>query len=108
MEIRNVFNFNLRGYIVIVDIEKAFDFLSRSFLLAILKKFGFGHGFIRWVKILLENQESCIINALIITSCFSLEKDDLVLAYLFMICLEVLFLLVKANHKIRRVNKVGN
>ena len=108
MEIRNVFNFNLRGYIVIVDIEKAFDFLSRSFLLAILKKFGFGHDFIRWVKILLENQESCIINALIITSCFSLEKDDLVLAYLFMICLEVLFLLVKANHKIRRVNKVGN
>ena len=35
LEISNVFN--LRGYIVTVDIEKAFDFLSHSFLLACLK-----------------------------------------------------------------------
>ena len=55
-----------------VDIEKAFDSLSHSFLLACLKKFGFGHDFIRWVKILLESQESCI-NAGITTSYFNLE-----------------------------------
>ena len=70
LEISNVFN--LRGYIVTVDIEKAFDSLSHSFLLACLKKFGFGHDFIRWVKILLESQESCI-NAGITTSYFNLE-----------------------------------
>ena len=59
--INNVFN--LRGYIVTVDIEKGFDSLSHSFLLACLDKFGFGHDFIGWVKLLLESQESCIINA---------------------------------------------
>ena len=101
LEISNVFN--LRGYIVTVDIEKAFDSLSHSFLLACLKKFGFGHDFIRWVKILFESQESCIINAGTATSYFSLEKGARqrhpVSVYLFILCLEVLFLLVKANHK---------
>ena len=31
---------NLKGCIVTVDIEKGFDFLSHSFLLACLKKYG--------------------------------------------------------------------
>ena len=91
-----------------VDIEKTFDSLSHSFLLACLKKFGFGHDFIRWVKILLESQKSYIIKAGTTTSYFNLEKcarqGGPVSAYLFILCLEVLFLLVKANHKIRGVN----
>ena len=86
------------------DIEKAFDCLSHSFLLACLKKLGFGHDFIRCVKILLKSQECHIINAGITTSYFNLEKvahqGDSVSAYLFILSLEVLFLLVKANHKI--------
>ena len=61
LEISNVFN--LRGYIVTADIEKTFDSLSHSFLLTCLKKTGFGHDFITWVKILLETQKSCISNA---------------------------------------------
>ena len=106
LEISNVFN--LRGYIVTIDIEKVFDSLSHSFLLACLKKFGFGHDFIRSVKILLESQRSCIINAGTTTSYFNLEKGarqgDPVSAYLFILCLEVLLLLVKTSHKIRGVN----
>ena len=46
LEISNVFN--LRGYVVTIDIEKVFDSLSHSFLLACLKKFGFGHDFIKY------------------------------------------------------------
>ena len=34
---------NLKGYIVTVDIEKAFVSLSHSFLLACLKKYGYGN-----------------------------------------------------------------
>ena len=74
-----------------VDIEKVFDSLSHSFLLACLKKFGFGHDFIRWVKILFESQESCIINAGTTTSYSNLEKGacqgDPVSAYHFILCL---------------------
>ena len=49
---------------------------------------------------LLESQDSCIINAIITTSYFNLEKGDLVSAYLFILYLEVLVLLVEINHKI--------
>ena len=91
-----------------VNIEKTFDSLSHSFLLSCLKKFGFGHDFIRSVKILLERQKSYIIKTGTTTSYFNLEKcarqGDPVSAYLFILCLEILFLLVKANHKIRGVN----
>ena len=53
---------HLKSYIVNVDIEKAFDCLSHSFLLACPKKYGYGNDFIKWVDMLLECQESCIIN----------------------------------------------
>ena len=90
------------------DTEKAFDSLSHSSLLGCLKKFGIGHDFIRWVKILLESQGSCIINVGTATSYFNLEKGvrqgDPVSAYFFVLCLEVLILLVKTSHKIRGVN----
>ena len=38
---------NLKDYIVSVDIEKSFDSLSHSFLLACLKKYGYGNDFIK-------------------------------------------------------------
>ena len=50
---------NLKGYIVTINIEKVFDSLSHSFLLACLL---YGNDFIKWVEMLLECQESCIVN----------------------------------------------
>ena len=79
---------NLKDYIVSVDIEKSFDSLSHSFLLACLKKYGYGNDFIKWVEILLECQESCIINGGNTTKYFELQKGarqgDPISAYLFM------------------------
>ena len=37
---------NIDGYLVTVNIEKAFDSLDHGFLLVVLKKFGFGNNFI--------------------------------------------------------------
>ena len=38
--------FNIDGFKVTMDIEQTFDSLNHSFVLAILKKFGFGTSFI--------------------------------------------------------------
>ena len=45
-----------------------------SFLITALKKFGFGKEFIKWIQILLKNQESCIINGGTTTKYFKLQK----------------------------------
>ena len=65
--------FKTKGYLGTIDIEKAFDLLDHSFLLTTLEKFGFGTSFIDWIKIFLNDQESCV-NEGAITQYFKLEK----------------------------------
>ena len=52
----------LNGMLVTIDIQKAFDSVNHQFLILALKRYGFGKMFIKCVKALLNNQESCIIN----------------------------------------------
>ena len=98
---------DISGYLVTMDIEKAFDSLDHDFLLSALKKFGFGENFIHWIKVLLNKQQSCVINGGFTTQYFNLEKGarqgDPISAYLFILALEVLFELIKNNDDIRGI-----
>ena len=55
-------SFNIEGYILTIDIEKAFDSVEHQFLFKALEKFGFNGYFLDWLKILLKNQQSCVLN----------------------------------------------
>ena len=66
--------FNIDGFLVTIDIEKAFDSLNHSFLLAVLKKFGFGTSFINWIEAILNKSESCVINIGKTTQYFQLNR----------------------------------
>ena len=57
-----------------MDIEKAFDSMDHSFLIEVLKIFGFGENFINWIKIILTNQESCVMNGGNSTGYFKMER----------------------------------
>ena len=47
--------YNIGGYILTADIEKAFDSMDHTFLLAALKKFGFAIVWLRWfTKLIIE------------------------------------------------------
>ena len=60
--------------------------------------------FLKWIKTLLNNQESCIINGGILTKYFKLDKgthqDDPISAYLFILVLEIVFNSIRQNKDI--------
>ena len=91
-----------------VDIKKAFDSINHCFLVKVLEKYGFQKDFIKWTKILLQNQESYIVNRGTTKNQFKLEKDtrqgDPISAYLFILVLEIVFLFTKESKKINGLN----
>ena len=103
LEITNFLD--IEGILMTVDIEKAFDSINHSFLMCVLKKFGFGNDFRKWIQILMKNPESCVINGGKITPYFKLERGtrqgDPISVYLFIIALEIVFSLIKTNPDIK-------
>ena len=102
----------MRGLVVTVDIQKAFDSVNRPFLITALKKFGVSETFIKWTQILLRNQESSIINGGTTTKYFKLEKGtrhgDPISAYLFIFVLEITLIFIKDNKNVKGVNILDN
>ena len=82
--------------------------MNQAFLIAALKKYGFGGNFIDWIKILLNNQESCVINGGHTTKYFKLKKEacqeDPISAYLFIFALEIFFIMIKTNKNTHGLN----
>ena len=87
-----------------MDIEKAFESLDYESLILTLEKYGFGKSFNLCVKVLLRDQESCVINGGTTTKYFSLRRGacqgDSVQAFLFILALEILFTLIKWKREI--------
>ena len=99
---------NIGGFLVTIDIEKAFDSLDHKSILAVLKKFGFGKNFVPWVEPLLNNQEFWVINGGITTRYFPLQQGtrqgDPISAYVFILCFfEILFILIKNDPNIKGI-----
>ena len=104
LEITN--SLDIEGLLMTVDIEEAFDSINHSFLMCVLKKFGFGNDFRKWIQILqIKNSNLCVINGSKTTPYFKLERGnrqgDPILACLFILALEVAFSLIKANPDIK-------
>ena len=103
--------FSIEGYLMTIDIEKAFDSVDHPFLIAILNIMGFDSEFINWIKILINRQESCVINGGISTGYFNLERGsrqgDPISAYLFILVMEVFFTMIRNNPNIEGLDILG-
>ena len=99
---------NKEGFLVTMDIEKAFDSLDHTFIISVLKKFAFGNNFVSLIETLISKQESCVINGGDTTQYFHLERGacqgDPISAYIFILDLEVLSFLVRNNKDIKGLN----
>ena len=78
------------------------------FLITALEKYGFKGDFIKWIQILIQNQESCVINRGTTTNYFKLEggtrQGDPISSCLFILALEIVFLFITKNENINGLN----
>lgn len=99
------------SHLVKIDIEKAFDAFDHV-IIAALVKFGFKSNFIELIKMFLNEQESCVINGGAATQYFRLKRvsrqGDRISAYPFILCLEILFIVIKNDENIEGVSIFDN
>ena len=93
------------GILFSTDIEKAFDSVDHNFLFATLKRYGFGTEFVNFIKTLLFDAQSCVINNGYTTDYFKLERGtrqgDPLSAYSFLLVFEVLLIQVREDIDIK-------
>ena len=96
---------------MLVDFEKAFDSISWNFLYSILKLLGFGPSIIKWIHTFNKNIKATIMQCRVMYNFINIEKGcsqgDPIARYLFIICAQILNLMLKYNQSVRGI-KVGN
>ena len=98
---------NIPGLMIFIDFHKAFDSVEWNYLVSCLEAFRFGPNFIRWVKTLYKNIQSCVINNGLTTDYFALERGvrqgDPLSPYLFVVVVETLALAIRQNTAIKGI-----
>ena len=102
---------NIEAILFSADFEKAFGSIDHTFILAVLKSYGFGPDFIQWVKTFLNNAESCVMNGSRSTGYFALKRGtrqgDPLSAYLFILALEIVFIQIRKDDSVIDIT-IGN
>ena len=96
---------------MLVDFAKAFDSVSWKFMYSVLKFFGFGSSIIRWIQTFNTNIKATVLQSGFLSEFINIEKGcrqgDPIAAYLFIICAEILLLMINNNDSIRDI-KIGD
>ena len=87
---------NINGVVLAVDMAKAFDTLSNSFLSRVLKFFNFGDNFTQWLSLIGNNRTACVLlDNGATTRNFALERGgpqgDNISPITFNICIQILY-----------------
>ena len=98
--------------LITLDIEITFHSVDYCFLLPVLERYSFEERFLKWIQILIQNEEFCVVNYGITTKSFSLDRGarqgDPISAFFFVIALEVFFLLIKSCSNINDLDICGH
>ena len=104
-------NLNIPGLLLIVDFEKAFDSISWKFIMNVLDFFNFGDSIKKWINVFNNDISSMVVQNGFLSDPFSVERGcrqgDPLSPYIFLLCAEILSLLIKANKDIKGI-KIAN
>ena len=96
---------NLKGLLLFLDFEKAFDTLEWSFIRRSLVSFGFGASIVQWFMTFYCNSESCISNNGWSSNFFTVHRGIRqgcpLSPYLFVLAVEILAKKIRSNSDIR-------
>ena len=97
----------IKGLLVLLDFEKAFDSISWKFMYGTLKFFNFTDSFIRWIKLLNTDIEASIIQAGVKSKTLQIgrgcKQGDPIAAYLFILCGQILNYMISKNIQIKGI-----
>ena len=100
--------FQIEASILFLDFRKAFDTVDRTFMIAVLKHFGFKESFISWIKTIYFNSSACILNKGFRSDFVALERGIRqgcpISALLFILVAEVMALNIKSNPLINGIS----
>jgi exonuclease III len=95
------------GLLVLIDFEKAFDSISWSFIYKVLQFFGFGENIISWIKIINTGIKASVLQSGFLSEQFDVQRGcrqgDPVAPYLFLLCAEILAILIERNKDIKGI-----
>ena len=95
------------GLLLCLDFEKAFDSLNWGYMFKVLTLFGFGENFTKWIYTFYHNIKASVTVNGALTPWFSIQRGcrqgDPLSPYLFVICVEILAIMIKRNDKIKGI-----
>ena len=98
---------NIHGAIVALDFSRAFDSISKSYMITVLKTFNFQNDFVKWVEVLNADSKSCVSNYGHMTDWFPLGKGVRqgcpLSALLFVLSIELLACKIRQSKLIRGI-----
>ena len=102
---------DIPGLLSLIDSEKAFDSVSWEFMFKVLDFYNFGDSFKRYVKVFYKNIQSCVLVNGSESEWFYIQRGcrlgDPLSPYLFILCAEILAVLIRNNDTIFGVKIEG-
>ena len=99
--------YQIPGLLLLIDFEKAFDSVSWIFISKTFKYFNFGPSVLSWISLFYKNIKSCVLVNGHISDWFNIgrgcRQGDPLSPYIFILCAEILALLIRKNNDIRGV-----